>query len=106
MLPDLATRRKICEDTIKRSSHITASTPNASLSSTFIDLTTYPELSPLDPSFPDLTLSTIKVIDSDTFACARSLLAASPHLRGRSIMLLVYVIFDLGAKMVSLAQYW
>lgn len=83
MLPDLATRRKICEDTIKRSSHITTNTPNASLSSTLIDHTTYPELSPLDPLFPDLTLSTIKVIDSDTFACARSLLATSPELRGK-----------------------
>jgi uncharacterized protein (TIGR02452 family) len=87
MLPDLATRRKICEDTIKRFEHITTTTPNASLSSTLIDITTYPELSPLDPSFPDLTLSTIKVIDSDTFACARSLLSASPDLRGKLAVL-------------------
>jgi uncharacterized protein (TIGR02452 family) len=87
MLPDLATRRKICEDTIKRSSHITTTTPGASLSSTFIDLTTYPELSPLDPLFPDLSLSTIKVIDSDTFACARAMLAASPDLRGKLAVL-------------------
>ncbi|KAI4760535.1 hypothetical protein E4T52_07553 [Aureobasidium sp. EXF-3400] len=87
MLPDLATRRKICEDTIKRSSHITTTTPGASLSSTFIDLTIYPELSPLDPLFPDLSLSTIKVIDSDTFACARAMLATSPNLRGKVAVL-------------------
>ena len=87
MLPDLATRRKICEDTIARSEHITANTPNASLSSTLIKATTYPELSPLEPAFPDLSLNTIKVIDSDTFACARSLVASSPELRGKLAVL-------------------
>ncbi|THY06477.1 hypothetical protein D6D02_07466 [Aureobasidium pullulans] len=79
MLPDLATRRKICEDTIKRSEEITATTPNASLDSTFITSQTYPELSPLDPKFPDLQLQPIQVIDSDTFACARSILSADPE---------------------------
>jgi uncharacterized protein (TIGR02452 family) len=87
MLPDLATRRKICEDTIARSSHITTTTPNASLHSSFIDTTTYPQLSPLDPSFPNLSLGIIEVIDSDTFACARSLVAASPELRGKLAVL-------------------
>jgi uncharacterized protein (TIGR02452 family) len=87
MLPDLATRRKICEDTIARSSHITSTTPGASLHSTVIDATTYPHLSPLDPSFPNLSLGNIEVIDSDTFACARSLLTASPDLRGKLAVL-------------------
>ena len=87
MLPDLSTRRKICEDTIKRSESVTANTPGASLSSSLIDLTTYPELSPLDPSFPDLSLSNVKVIDSDTFACARAMIAASPDLRGKNAVL-------------------
>ena len=83
----LATRRKICEDTIKRSESITTNTPGASLSSSLIDLTTYPELSPLDPSFPDLSLNTVSVVDSDTFACARDILAASPNLKGKIAVL-------------------
>ncbi|KAI4834273.1 hypothetical protein E4T44_08925 [Aureobasidium sp. EXF-8845] len=87
MLPDLATRRRICEDTIARSSHTTSTTPGASLHSTVIDATTYPQLSPLDPSFPNLSLGNIKVIDSDTFACARTLVAASPDLRGKLAVL-------------------
>ncbi|KEQ69497.1 hypothetical protein M436DRAFT_56092 [Aureobasidium namibiae CBS 147.97] len=87
MLPDLATRRKICEDTIKRTESITANTPGASLSSSSIDLTTYPELSPMDPSFPDLSLNNVEVIDSDAFACARAMIAASPDLRGKIAVL-------------------
>jgi uncharacterized protein (TIGR02452 family) len=87
MLPDLATRRKICVDTIERSSHIAATTPGASLHSAVIDATTYPQLSPLDPLFPNLSLGNIKVIDSDTFACARSLLTASPELCGKLAVL-------------------
>lgn len=87
MLPDLATRRKICEDTINRSEAITADTPHASLSSTVIDLTTYSELSPLDPLFPDLSLNTIEVLDSDTFACARAIATSSPDLRGKIAVL-------------------
>jgi uncharacterized protein (TIGR02452 family) len=87
MLPDLATRRKICEDTIARSSHTTSTTPGASLHSTVIDATTYPQLSPLDASFPNLSLGNIEVIDSDTFACARSILAASPDLRDKLAVL-------------------
>jgi uncharacterized protein (TIGR02452 family) len=87
MLPDIATRRKICEDTITRSSHIRSTTSGASLHSTVIDTTTYPQLSPLDPSFPNLSLGNIEVVDSDTFACARSLVAASPDLCGKLAVL-------------------
>ncbi|THX05476.1 hypothetical protein D6D13_07141 [Aureobasidium pullulans] len=87
MLPDLATRRKICEDTIKRSEEITATTPDASLDSTFITSQTYPGLSPLDPVFPDLQLRPIQVIDSDTFACARSILSSDPEFRDKVAVL-------------------
>ncbi|THW19558.1 hypothetical protein D6D24_02788 [Aureobasidium pullulans] len=87
MLPDLTTRRKICEDTIKRSEEITATTPNASLHSTFITSQTYPELSPLDPVFPDLQLQPKQVIDSDTFACARSILSSDPEFRDKVAVL-------------------
>lgn len=87
MLPDLATRRRICEDTIKRSEEITATTPDTSLDSTFITSQTYPELSPLDPVFPDLQLQPIQVIDSDTFACARSKLSSDPEFRNKVAVL-------------------
>jgi uncharacterized protein (TIGR02452 family) len=87
MLPDLATRRKICEDTIARSDSVTANTPGASLSSTVVDSTTYPDLSPLDPLFPDLSLGNVVVVDSDSFACARGMVAASPDLRGKIAVL-------------------
>jgi len=69
---DLATRRKICEDTIARSELITTSTPGASLASTF----TPSQLSPLrksHPSYPSLTLGPIEVHNSDTFELARTL---------------------------------
>lgn len=86
-MPDIATRRKICEDTIKRSEHIIATTPGASLSSTFVTSTTYPELSSLDPSFPDLSLARIEVVDSDTFLCARNMLSANPNLQDKITVL-------------------
>ncbi|CAD0082693.1 unnamed protein product [Aureobasidium vineae] len=86
-MPDIATRRKICEDTIKRSEHIAEATPGASLSSTFITSSTYPELSPLDPGFPDLQLKPIEVIDSDSFLCARTILSTTPALRNKIAVL-------------------
>lgn len=86
-MPDLATRRQICEDTIKRSEHVTATTPRASLSSSFITSTTYTPLSLLDPEHPALTLQRIQVIDSDTFLCARNLLAANPSLQNKLAVL-------------------
>jgi uncharacterized protein (TIGR02452 family) len=52
-----------------------------------IDTTTYPPLSPSDPTFPNLSLNNIEVIDSDTFACVRSLVAASPELQGQLAVL-------------------
>jgi uncharacterized protein (TIGR02452 family) len=87
MLPDLSTRRKFCEDTINRSTHITTNTPGATLSSSLIEATTYPPLSPSDPSFPGLSPGNIEVIDSDTFAYCRSLLATSPELQGKLAVL-------------------
>lgn len=86
-MPDIATRRRICEDTIKRSEHITATTPGASLSSSFITSTTYPELSPLGPAFPDLSLARIEVVDSDTFLCARKMLSINPNLLNKIAVL-------------------
>lgn len=86
-MPDIATRRQICEDTIRRSEHITATTPGASLSSTFITKTTYPELSPLDPTFPALAPKRIEVIDSDTFLCARNMLSTTPTLQNKIAVL-------------------
>ncbi|KAI4729949.1 hypothetical protein E4T49_02303 [Aureobasidium sp. EXF-10728] len=86
-MPDIATRRKICEDTIKRSEQITATTPEASLSSTFITRSTYPKLSPLAPSFPDHQREPIEIIDSDSFLCARTILSTNPELRDKIAVL-------------------
>lgn len=86
-MSDLATRRQICEDTIKRSEHVTATTPGASLSSALITDTTYAPLSPSDPTFPALTLQHIEVIDSDTFLCARTLLGPNPSLQNKLAVL-------------------
>lgn len=69
---DLATRRKICEDTIAQSEPIAASTSGGSLTSTF----TPSQLAPLDkssPLYPALTLKPIEVHNSDTFTLARTL---------------------------------
>jgi len=75
---DLATRRKICEDTIARSQEITSSTTGASLNSTFVTISSYLELSTSSLGFPDLKLrSPIEVLDSDTFAAARSILVSN-----------------------------
>jgi uncharacterized protein (TIGR02452 family) len=68
---DLATRRKICEDTIARSDSIAASTPGGSLTSTFIPS----QLTPLHKarsSYPALTLKPIEIHNSDAFALART----------------------------------
>ncbi|KAL5407888.1 hypothetical protein PMIN06_007037 [Paraphaeosphaeria minitans] len=69
---DLATRRKICEDTISRSISIAKETPGASLESEFIPS----QLPPLDnqhPAFPALALKPIKIHNSDAFELARNL---------------------------------
>lgn len=69
---DLASRRKICEDTIARSELVAASTPGSSLTSTFIPSQLAP-LSKSHSSYPALTLKPIEVHNSDTFALARTL---------------------------------
>ncbi|KAF2444916.1 hypothetical protein P171DRAFT_286137 [Karstenula rhodostoma CBS 690.94] len=69
---DLATRRKICEDTISRSASVAKETPGGSLKSEFIAS----QLPPLDdqhPAFPALTLKPIKIHNSDAFELARKL---------------------------------
>jgi uncharacterized protein (TIGR02452 family) len=73
---DLATRRAICEDTIKRSAEIASSTPGGSLTSHFI----YSQLPPLtkdDPKFPGLSLRPVEIYNSDAFALARTLQSQS-----------------------------
>ncbi|KAJ4366492.1 hypothetical protein N0V83_008128 [Neocucurbitaria cava] len=69
---DLATRRKICEDTIARSKAVTASTPGGSLDSKFISsqLTT---LARSHPAYPDLPLRPIRVHNRDSYELARTL---------------------------------
>ncbi|KAF2822075.1 hypothetical protein CC86DRAFT_373269 [Ophiobolus disseminans] len=69
---DLATRRKVCEETIARSASIAASTPGGSLTSTFIS-SQLPPLSKSHPAYPNLTRTLITVHNSDTFALARTL---------------------------------
>jgi uncharacterized protein (TIGR02452 family) len=70
---DLATRRKICEDTIARSTAIAESTPSGSLASSFIS-SQLPSLNKSHPTYPNLTLKKpIKIYNSDTFALAQTL---------------------------------
>jgi uncharacterized protein (TIGR02452 family) len=71
-MPDMATRRKICEDTIAQSSSITEETPGASLESVFISAQ-LPPLNNQHPAYPALTLKPIKVHNSDAFELARKL---------------------------------
>ncbi|KAJ8109761.1 hypothetical protein OPT61_g7221 [Boeremia exigua] len=72
---DIASRRKACEDTLKRTPAIAASKTTESsnpLHSTFIPS----QLPPLDkssPSYPSLTLQPITIHNSDAFALARTL---------------------------------
>ncbi|KAJ4349978.1 uncharacterized protein N0V89_008599 [Didymosphaeria variabile] len=69
---DLATRRKICEETVSRSVSIAKETPGVSLRSVFIPS----QLPPLDkehPSFPALTLKPVEIHNSDAFELARTL---------------------------------
>lgn len=71
-MPDLATRRKICEDTIARSSAIAASIPGGSLAARFIAV----QLPPFDRSqrgFQGYPRRPIQVHNSDAFALARTL---------------------------------
>lgn len=84
----LSTRRKICEDTIARSEQITSSTPGASLDSTFVSISSYPKLSTSEPKYPGLKLETpIQILDADTFAAARDILASDAALHGKLAVL-------------------
>ncbi|KAF2850771.1 hypothetical protein T440DRAFT_84716 [Plenodomus tracheiphilus IPT5] len=70
---DLATRRAICEDTIKRSAAMATSTPGGSFTSHFIS-SQLPPLAKSDPKNPDLTLrGPVEIYNSDAFALARTL---------------------------------
>lgn len=69
---DIATRRKICEDTIARSEAIASSTPGGSLASSFISSQLDP-LSRSSPNYPDLAAKPIRIFNSDSFALARTL---------------------------------
>jgi uncharacterized protein (TIGR02452 family) len=73
---DLATRRKICEDTIARSSAIAASTPGGSLKSEFV-ASQLPALAKSSSTYPNLTQKPIEVHNSDAFALARKLQPSS-----------------------------
>jgi uncharacterized protein (TIGR02452 family) len=70
---DLAARRRVCEDTVARSTAIAESTPGGSLASSFIP-SQLPPLSKSHPTYPNLTLKKpIEIYNSDTFALARTL---------------------------------
>jgi uncharacterized protein (TIGR02452 family) len=69
---DIAARRKICEDTIARSEAITSSTPNGSLASSFISSQLEP-LSRSSPEYPNFAAKPIRILNSDSFALARTL---------------------------------
>lgn len=73
-----ARRSQVLQDTVKRSADIVQSTPGASLESTFMPA----QLPALSPSAsPGLTRSPVRVVDSDSFAAARSVLASDPAAR-------------------------
>lgn len=83
---DLATRRRICEETISRTPEITKETPGGSLRSSFTS-SQLPVLSRSSNDFPQLQLKHVEILDSDSFAAARSLLASDPAKRGRVAVL-------------------
>lgn len=68
-------RRKVLIDTIERSADIVRSTPGASQESTYMP----GQLPVLSPSAsPNLKRNPVRVVDSDSFAAARSILASNP----------------------------
>jgi uncharacterized protein (TIGR02452 family) len=69
---DLATRRKICEDTVARSAAIVASTHGGSLASTFTPAQ-LPPLTKAHPAYPNLTEKPVRIYNNDAFALARTL---------------------------------
>ncbi|KAF3760993.1 hypothetical protein M406DRAFT_268203 [Cryphonectria parasitica EP155] len=72
---DFRQRREICEDTIERSPAIVQATPGATLDSTFMPAQ-LPALSP--EASPQLKRKPVRVIDADSFAAARAILANDP----------------------------
>lgn len=72
---DLATRRKICQDTIQRSASIAASTPNGSLRSDFVS-SQLPKPEKSSSAFPRFPKPDIKIHNSDAFELARRLKAS------------------------------
>ncbi|EPQ56549.1 hypothetical protein GLOTRDRAFT_75286 [Gloeophyllum trabeum ATCC 11539] len=76
MSPPRARRKEIAEDTLARTPDIVASTPGASLDSTFIAS----QLPPLDRSkSPDFPSSKVSVINSDSFRAARGIIREHPE---------------------------
>ena len=72
---DIASRRKICRDTVSRSPTIADETLNGTLESSFIP-SQLPELLRSSSNFPQLQLRPINIIDSDAFAAAGSLISS------------------------------
>ncbi|EUC47478.1 hypothetical protein COCMIDRAFT_3569 [Bipolaris oryzae ATCC 44560] len=75
---DLASRRKICEETILRSASLASSLPTGTLTSTFIP-SQLPPLLKSSPSYPNLSLHPIQILNSDAFALARRFQTTPPH---------------------------
>jgi uncharacterized protein (TIGR02452 family) len=73
---DLATRRAICNNTIKRSAAIAASIPGGSLTSRFIQ-SQLPPLTKEDLKYPGVSRHPIEIHNSDAFALARTLSSQS-----------------------------
>lgn len=82
---DLATRRKICEETIACAERITRETPGATLEGQFIPCQ-LPHLSTIGQC-PKLKRRPILVLDSDSFGTARSLLDSTPSQKGKLAVL-------------------
>lgn len=72
---DLAALRRICEDTISRSNEIANDTKGGSLSSSFIPAQ-LSALSKASVGFPKLERRPVEILDSDSFAAARTLVRA------------------------------
>lgn len=80
---DIATRRRICEDTIARSHDIATSTPGGSPSSHFI-AEQLPPLSSSSLTFPNFPASATQILDTDAFAIARILVTSLPSGTGNA----------------------
>ncbi|KII87163.1 hypothetical protein PLICRDRAFT_246234 [Plicaturopsis crispa FD-325 SS-3] len=80
----IAQRQRIARDTVARSPDITAETPGASASSTFIK----DQLPPLSPdSCPHHPPTKVRVVNSDAFTAAREILRRDDTARGKTAVL-------------------